>query len=256
VPIRSPSSEPHQPPATASAPPVRVTEDGGILTLEVQQPILSLELLAALAIEMDRLRDSRMPLVLCSAHETIFLAGAHLAEIARLDRHSSADYARNGRQVLDRFLRHPGPTVAAVHGPCTGGGLDLLLCCDSVVASPAARFGHPGIRRGLVTGWGGTVRLPGLAGPVAARTFLEAALVDAAAAAERGLVKLRTDPLAGAREEALRLAQLHPVRLFLWRENGRGNLVDRFRYLMVHKKMVQDVQKGGRVDEHQDLACR
>lgn len=56
------------------------------------------------------------------------------------------------------------PVVAAIHGFCFGGGLDLALACRARVASPDAIFAHPGGALGIITGWGGTQRLPRLIG--------------------------------------------------------------------------------------------
>ena len=142
--------------------------------------------------ELEALPSSRWPreavptpLVLRSAHPTIYLAGADLAEIAALDGPSCADYARRGRVVLERLALYPAPTVAAVHGSCSGGGFDLGLACDWIVAGGAAAFSHPGVRRGLVTGWGGTVRLPVAIGRTAAGMAMGSAGRRSAATSSR-----------------------------------------------------------------------
>ncbi len=59
-------------------------------------------------------------------------------------------------------------TIAAINGYCIGGGLDLALACDICVASHDAVFAHPGARLGIITGWGGTQRLPRLIGKACA----------------------------------------------------------------------------------------
>ena len=184
-------------------------------------PVLSVQVLSELDAALDELSDRTVavPLVLRSSHPTIFLAGAHLAEIAALDARSCRHYARRGRAVLDRLATLPGPTVAAVHGSCSGGGFDLVLACDRIVAGPAASFGHPGILRGLVTGWGGTVRLPGAAGASLARLAVLAARPLAAEDLARHGVALVSGPdvVGTATAEAARLAAIHPDRLAAWR---------------------------------------
>ena len=67
-------------------------------------------------------------------------------------------FLRRIGEVLCALDEAPVPVVAAVHGPCFGGGLELVLCCDLVVADRTARFGFPELRLGLVPGFGGTVR--------------------------------------------------------------------------------------------------
>ena len=79
--------------------------------------------------------------------------------------------------------------VAAIRGFCLGGGLDLALACHGRVAAYDASFGHPGAGLGLVTGWGGTQRLPRLVGKAAAlQMFLTAERIPATQALTMGLV--------------------------------------------------------------------
>jgi enoyl-CoA hydratase/carnithine racemase len=70
----------------------------------------------------------------------------------------------------------PAPVYAAISGYCMGGGLDLALACHHRIASPHAVFGHRGAALGLITGWGGTQRLPGLIGKGRALHLLVAAV--------------------------------------------------------------------------------
>ena len=77
--------------------------------------------------------------------------------------------------ALDRF---PVPVIAAIRGYCMGGGMDLALACDYRIAAPNAVFGHRGASLGVITGWGGTQRLPRLVGKARAlQMFLLAEMV-------------------------------------------------------------------------------
>jgi enoyl-CoA hydratase/carnithine racemase len=90
---------------------------------------------------------------------------------------------------MQKIVDAPQLTIAAVNGYCMGGGLDLALACDLRCAAPAAVFAHPGARLGIITGWGGTQRLPQLIGSARAfEMFLTARLVSGAEALEMGLV--------------------------------------------------------------------
>ena len=106
--------------------------------------------------------------------------------------------------ALDRF---PAPVAAAVYGYCMGGGLDLALACDYRIAHPHAIFGHRGAALGLITGWGGTQRLPRLVGKGRAlEMFAAAEKVTAAQALRIGLVdQIADDPVAAA------IARLAPL---------------------------------------------
>lgn len=85
-----------------------------------------------------------------------FAAGADLEEIAGLDGFSAERLSALGQRVLAQLAALPMPTAALIEGHALGGGFDLALACDLIGATPDARLGHPGIRRGFFTGWGGT----------------------------------------------------------------------------------------------------
>ncbi len=94
----------------------------GVTVLEFVSPILSLEALDGLSSALESLaaENGPDPLALCSAHPSVFLAGAHLAEIATLDASSSGPYAQRGRSTIRDLEKYAAPTVAAdptVHAP-------------------------------------------------------------------------------------------------------------------------------------------
>jgi len=217
------------------------SQQDGVLVLCLAEPVLSVALLDELGMTLDELTcdPARLPLVLTSAHGRIFLAGASLCEIATLDPATSLPYAGRGREVLDRLARLPVPTVAAVHGACAGGGLDLALSCDLVVAAPQADLSHPGVRRGLVTGWGGTVLVPATVGSAEARrALLEGSpLATVATTAAGDALDRPQEVVAVAVRAARQLASCHPVRLRLWRALREGQFVDRFRTFVVHNEL-------------------
>ncbi|MEE4272595.1 MAG: enoyl-CoA hydratase/isomerase family protein [Thermoanaerobaculales bacterium] len=218
---------------------VTVRCDGSVATLHLGSPILTRHVLSVLIEAFEDLggQTQPLPVVLASEHPTIFLAGAHLGEIAELDRSSCLPYARLGRSVAEALGSHPAPVVAAVHGSCSGGGFDLVMACDAVVAGPHASFNHPGVLRGLITGWGGTGRLEGPLGSTALRrTLLEGSALDGDALRRLGAVRtVAEDPRRAARSSALKLAGLHPSRLTLWRRFRDSDFVDRFRAFVVEK---------------------
>lgn len=212
---------------------------GDVDTLRFSSPILSSEALDELSSTLESLasQEMRRPLVLWCAHASVFLAGAHLAEIARLDTASCVPYAQRGRRAIQLLGRHPAPTVAAVNGSCSGGGFDLVMACDLVVAGPKARFAHPGIRRGLVTGWSGTTELPDRLGSAASRSALLQAADLGAAALPKGFIvrQAAADPFEMAIETARHLASLNLEGWRLWRDLKGPGFIDRFDAFVVHK---------------------
>ena len=81
-------------------------------------------------------------------------------------------FAERGQRLMSMVARFPTPVIAAIRGHCLGGGLDLALACHGRVAAYDSSFGHPGGALGLMTGWGGTQRLPWLLGKSAALQIL------------------------------------------------------------------------------------
>lgn len=120
-----------------------------------------------------------------------FCTGADLDEVLTL-RERPDDLARFislGHAVLRRFEASPLPVVAACQGLCLAGGLELMLACDVVFAARDARFGDQHAQFGLVPGWGGSQRLPRVAGlRRALDLFFSARWLDAETAQQWGLV--------------------------------------------------------------------
>ncbi len=131
-----------------------------------------------------------------------FSAGADLNEIAALTGAEAFRFAQMGQRLMSAIASFPSPTIAAIQGYCMGGGLDLALACDRRIAGAHALFGHRGAALGLITGWGGTQRLPRLVGKGRAlQMFLAAEKLHAPQALQAGLVDaIADDPLAAALE--------------------------------------------------------
>lgn len=160
---------------------------------------------AALSRVVLELAQKKRALVV-AGNERFFSAGADLAEIASLDSPDAYEFSKAGQKLMQRLDEFPAPVCAAISGYCMGGGLDLALACRYRIASPHAVFGHRGAALGLITGWGGTQRLPRLIGKGRAlQMFLTAEKLTAHHALRIGLVHAVADnPVA----EATRLCGL------------------------------------------------
>ncbi|WP_040798624.1 enoyl-CoA hydratase/isomerase family protein [Nocardia higoensis] len=116
-----------------------------------------------------------------------------------------ARFATGLQDVFATLAALPTPSVAAIEGAATGGGLELALACDFRIASVSARLGLPEVGLGLLPGAGGTQRLTRTVGPaVATRLILGAELVDGREAHRLGVVHTAVDGEVGP--EAMRLA--------------------------------------------------
>jgi enoyl-CoA hydratase len=132
-------------------------------------------------------------------------AGADLAELSELDQDSALAFSQLGQRLFQHIAGGDQITIAAINGYCMGGGLDLALACDIRVASSRAVFSHPGARRGIITGWGGTQRLPKTVGRThALEMFITAGRYSSEAALAMGLITAIEDPV---EECALRIAR-------------------------------------------------
>src|SRR5512133_3953642 len=145
------------------------------------------------------LAENPKPMII-TGNEHFFSAGAELSEIAALTGPAAYEFAKMGQALMNAVDNFPAPVCAAVSGYCMGGGLDLALACDRRIAHPHAVFGHRGAALGLITGWGGTQRLPRLVGKGRAlQMFIEAEKLHAADALRISLVdRVADDPVATA----------------------------------------------------------
>jgi len=101
-----------------------------------------------------------------SAKPSIFIAGADLAELEGASDEELERLIRKGQETFQRIADLGAPTVAAIHGACLGGGLEMALACDRRVASDdkATKIGLPETQLGILPAWGGSTRLPRLIG--------------------------------------------------------------------------------------------
>ena len=156
-----------------------------------------------LVIQLSKALGSSVPTdkaLIITGNNKFFSAGADVKEIAALSGPEAFDFARMGQGLMNAIANFPAPTFAAINGYCMGGGLDLALACNFRIAAPGAIFGHRGAALGLVTGWGGTQRLPRLIGKARAlQIFCAAEKLDAAIALHVGLVNaIAEHPVAAA----------------------------------------------------------
>jgi enoyl-CoA hydratase len=146
--------------------------------------------------------------IIFTGADDIFASGANIRELTRLDLNAARRFSEMGQNLLNSISQARPKTVAAINGHCIGGGLDLALACDIRLASANATFAHPGARLGIITGWGGTQRLPRLIGKSRAlELFATARTLDAPAALRIGLVDRIADPVL---ETAIQLAAVTP----------------------------------------------
>jgi enoyl-CoA hydratase/carnithine racemase len=180
-----------------------------LLTLQREEKLNALstaveeELMAALS--SDLVREAGCVVVLGAGKA--FCAGADINEFKDADPASIAAYYASSGDVYERIAALPMPTIAAIHGWCLGGGLELALAVDFRIADESATFGLPEVGLGIIPSSGGTHRLVRILGPARAKELmLLGRRYDAEEARSLGLVT-EVVPVGHALERALVLAR-------------------------------------------------
>ena len=192
-------------------PTVVVEERGALAVLRIERPEQRNSLSVATLSNLDKAFSSLsaradINAFIFTGTGGVFASGADIRELQTLTPDSALAFAERGQNLFARIAAARQLTIAAVNGYCMGGGLDLALACRVRVASPAAVFAHPGARLGIITGWGGTQRLPQLIGTARAlEMFTTARRLSASVALAFGLIShIHPDALACALELAAR----------------------------------------------------
>ncbi|MGE9266746.1 MAG: 3-hydroxyacyl-CoA dehydrogenase NAD-binding domain-containing protein [Verrucomicrobiales bacterium] len=184
-------------------------------------------------------------LLITSAKENIFIAGADLNTLAKAEGEDLIDLIKLGQNTFQKLAELKIPTVAAIHGACVGGGLELALACDWRVASDAKKttLGLPETQLGIIPAWGGTTRLPRLVGLPTALSLilpgkllkpipaLKKSLVDALAPRERLVSYARTFLEKGKRPEESHFSLHNPVSRKVIENKARHDLLEKTRGL-------------------------
>ncbi|MFI5418268.1 MAG: enoyl-CoA hydratase/isomerase family protein [Candidatus Lutacidiplasmatales archaeon] len=208
--------------APEASPLVRFERREAVALLTIDNPpvnVLSAAVLDALSARLREVESDPAvrAVVLNGAAEKAFAAGANIREMEPMGPAEALVHGGRGQAVTRQIEKLPLPVIAAVHGSCLGGGCELALACDFIIASEDAVFGQPEIKLGVMPGWGGTRRLPRRIGAARARFWIYSGRpVPAAQALSEGLL-LKVVPRSHLLSEAIaladELAQQPPVAL-------------------------------------------
>lgn len=175
--------------------PLLVHHDHGVAWMTInriaQLNALNSAVLHALiaAVEECRRTPTVRVIVLTGAGDKAFVAGADIQAMAAMDAAQAREFCALGHRCMDGIAAAPQPVVAMVNGFALGGGCELALACDIIVAAEGAQFGLPEVSLGLFPGFGGTQRLPRLVGRARAMELIcSGRRVSAAEACAWGLV--------------------------------------------------------------------
>lgn len=198
----------------------------GVLTIKLNRPeaynALRTQLLKELAQALDHANDNdAIKAVVITGSDTVFAAGADIKEMASLDAVGVMNDPRPS--YWRRIALFPKPIIAAVNGFALGGGCELVMHCDIVIAGDNALFGQPEINLGIIPGAGGTQRLIRTIGKsMAMQLVLSGEFISAEKAQSLGLISEVTIPersLERATELARKIATKPPIAVKLAKES-------------------------------------
>jgi enoyl-CoA hydratase len=146
-------------------------------------------------------------LIITGAGDRAFVAGADISAMVTMGPLEGKAFSAHGLKVMRSLENLPIPVIAAVNGFALGGGTELALACDLIIAADKAKFGQPEINLGIIPGFGGTQRLARRIGLPRARELIYSGdMIDAETAYRCGLAN-KVVPLAELMTEAKALAQ-------------------------------------------------
>lgn len=186
-------------------------ERGDVTIIAFNQPrvnVLSTPVLSALCEALDDIAaDKAVKALVITGKGATFVAGADIKEMSGFGLNEAAQYARLFHRCMNAVEAFVRPVIAAVNGYALGGGCELVLACDLAVASDAAVFAQPELSLGIIPGAGGTQRLAGRIGAMAAKELIfTGRRVSADEAAAIGIVN-RVVPKGRLDAEVMELAQ-------------------------------------------------
>ena len=121
---------------------------------------------------LEVIRHSKVKVLVITGEGNTFMAGADIKEMSDFTPGQATDFSRLFHKALNRIEEFPRPAIAGVNGFALGGGCELILACDTVIASESVVFGQPEVNLGIIPGAGGTQRLAARIGRMRARELI------------------------------------------------------------------------------------
>jgi len=156
---------------------IRYEKNGNIGIATINRPEALNALNSTVISELEQLiseveKDAELGAFIITGEGRSFVAGADIGEQCPMDLEAGRKWARRGSSVFRRIEKLEIPTIAAVNGFALGGGCELALACDIILASEKAKFGQPEVGLGITPGFSGTQRLPRRVGVAKAKELI------------------------------------------------------------------------------------
>jgi enoyl-CoA hydratase len=177
-----------------------VSKEGNIGIISINRPevlnVLNFNTLEELDEVLNELgNDSDVYVIILTGSGKSFAAGADIESMVEMNPDDAHKFASYGASIYRKIECFEKPVIAAVNGYALGGGFELALACDIIVASEKAKFGLPEVGLGIMPGFSGSVRLPELIGSKRAKELIfTGKIITAEEAGKIGLVNVVTNP--------------------------------------------------------------
>jgi len=190
--------------------------------------------------------------VLTGEGDKAFIAGADIKAMKDLSPEQGIEFARSGQAVTALLETLPQPTIAAVNGFALGGGTELAIACDFIIASENAVFGSPEVGLGIIPGFGGTIRLARFVGwPLAKELIFSGRKVKAQEAKQCGLAN-QVYPQADLMTEVLSLATKISRQSFMAVSKAKKLMADFSEAGQLEQKLETEAKLFGEIFGHPD----
>ena len=201
---------------------VEVEGTVGIITLSRPKALnaINTKMVEELGQALDAWKDSALTAVVLTGEGKAFAAGADISQMSSFTATQAQQFALSGQRTLRKLEHFPAPTIAAVNGFALGGGCELAMCCDIILAGPKAKFGQPEVNLGVIPGFGGTQRLVRRVGRQAAlELMMTGRIVRSDEAVSLGIaLRIEEEVVEGAKALASEIAKKGPVAVRLVKE--------------------------------------
>ena len=185
-------------------------------------------------------------LVITGAGQKSFVAGADIGEMSTLTKAEGEAFGKKGNDIFRKIETFPVPVIAAVNGFALGGGCELALSCDIILASEKAKFGQPEVGLGITPGFSGTQRLPRRVGVAKAKELIfSGKMIKTDEAKEIGLVNAVYAP------EALMDGALEMARSF----TKNAPIAVKYAKACIDRGMQMDIDDGIAVENELFAMC-
>lgn len=228
-----------------------LTKDGNVVILAINRPnamnALNTELLLELDVALEDLnKDSEVFVIILTGEGKAFVAGADISEMKDMTPEEARSFGMLGSKVFRKLELMGKPVIAAVNGYALGGGCELAISCDIIIAGEKAKFGQPEVGLGITPGFAGTQRLSRIVGAKKAKELiLTGGMIGAEEAEKIGLVN-RVVPQEGLMEAAMEMAKTI---------TSKGQIAVRYAKTAINRGIETDMDTGNAIETDLFALC-